>query len=111
MSYNWVINGMSCYPQADGQTDVVFRVFFGVNTVATVNNEPYYAIVNGTADVTYTAGTPYTPYDQLTNDQVIGWVQASLGPEGIADYEARADAQIEAALNPPVVQLPLPWTA
>ena len=111
MSYNWVINGMSCYPQADGQTDVVFVVYFGVNKTATVNNEPYLSVANGSISVTYVAGSPYTPYDQLTQEQVIGWVQSALSEAGVADYEARVDAQIAAAQNPPVVQLPLPWAS
>lgn len=100
---------MSCYPQADGQTDVVFLVYFGVSKMATVNNEPYLSVENGSVSVAYVAGSPYTPYDQLTQEQVIGWVQSALGETGVADYEARVDAQIEGVINPPVVTQPLPW--
>jgi hypothetical protein len=109
MSYNWAVNSMSCYPQAEGQTDVVFSVNFGVNKTATVNNEPYLSVASGSILVTYVAGGTYTPYDQLTQEQVIGWVQSALGETGVADYEARVDAQIDSAMNPPVVSPPLPW--
>jgi hypothetical protein len=109
MSYNWTVNSMSCYPQAEGQTDVVFLVYFGVSKTATVNNEPYLSVASGYVNLTYVAGGTYIPYDQLTQEQVIGWVQSALGETGVADYEARVDAQIESAMNPPVATPPLPW--
>ena len=109
MSYNWAVNSMSCYPQAEGQTDVVFLVYFSVSKTATVNNDPYLSVANGSATLTYVAGSAYTPYDQLTQDQVLGWVQSALGEDGVADYEAQVDAQIESVMNPPVVTLPIPW--
>lgn len=111
MSYKWTVNSMSCHSQAEGQTDVVFLIYFGVSKTATVNNEPYLSVANGSVNVTYVAGSTYTPYDQLTQDQVIGWVQSALGETGVADYEARVDVQIDNAINPPVVTLPVPWSA
>lgn len=111
MAYNWQINSMSCYPEADGQTDVVFKVFFSVQQQATVNGLPFLGAVNGNVDVTYEAGSPYTPYDQLTQAQVLGWVQSVLGVKGVEEYETAVAAQISAAQTPPVVQPPLPWSA
>jgi hypothetical protein len=110
MSYNWTVNSMSCYPQAEGQTDVVFLVYFGVSKTATINNEPYLSVANGYVNLTYVAGGTYTPFNQLSQDQIIGWVQAALNETGVADYEARVDAQIDNAMNPPVTTPPLPWT-
>lgn len=109
MSYNWQINSMSCYPQAEDQSDVVFQVNFGVSKETTVNGLPYLAMVNGNVNVNYEAGSPYTPYSQLTSEQVIGWVKSSLGEEGVAEYESKVDTQISSAQTPPVVQPPLPW--
>lgn len=51
----------------------------------------------------------FTPYDQLTEAQVLAWVQAVLGAEQVAAIEASLAAQIEYAKNPPVVTPPLPW--
>jgi len=69
----------------------------------------YTSSVSGLVDVTYTGGEPFTPYNQLTEAQVIGWVQTALGPEQIAiDEEQIADIVTE-QVNNPVVAPPLPW--
>lgn len=63
----------------------------------------------GTVDVAYVPGSPYTPYNQLTLEQVNGWVTSALGPEGVAKAEADCDAQIEAQKVLGPVTPPLPW--
>ena len=49
----------------------------------------------------------FTPYDQLTQDQVLGWCYAN-GVDQSA-IEANVTQQINDQINPPVVVLPLPW--
>jgi hypothetical protein len=40
------------------------------------------------------------PYDQLTKDEVIGWITSKFGDEKIASMEAALDAQIDERLAP-----------
>ena len=47
----------------------------------------------------------YVPFEQLTQEQVIGWVQDSLGKDKV---EAALATQIEAQKNP-VQESGLPW--
>jgi len=47
--------------------------------------------------------------EDLTEEQVIGWVQAAMGAEQVAALEANVAKQIEDQINPPVVTPPLPW--
>jgi hypothetical protein len=103
----WVIQQMDCYPQAEGQTDVVFNVHWRVNATDGTYNATSY----GSVGVTYAAGSPYTPYDQLTQAQVVGWVQGSMGPEQVASIEASLVKDIEDQINPPIVTPSLPWGA
>ena len=49
-----------------------------------------------------------TPYEQLTEAQVIGWVKEALGAETVAAHEANVAAQIAAA-KAPVVTAGVPW--
>jgi len=53
----------------------------------------------------------FTPYSSLTQAQVIGWVQESLGAQGIANFEANVQGQLNSLANPPVspVTEALPW--
>jgi len=103
----WIIEQMDCYPQAEGQTDVVFTVHWRVNATDGTHNATSY----GTVGVTYVSGSPYTPYAQLTQSQVVGWVQAALGAEQVASIEANLATNIANQANPPVVTPTLPWSA
>jgi hypothetical protein len=49
----------------------------------------------------------FTPYPDLTQDQVLGWCFANGVDQ--AAIEANVTAQIENQINPPVVCLPNPW--
>ena len=102
----WAVNSMTAYPEAEGQTDVVFSIAWVLSaTDGTYNSAAY-----GSVDTTYVAGSPFTPYDQLTLDQVNGWVADALGPEGIAKAQADCDAAIAAQQDPNLpVTPPLPW--
>jgi hypothetical protein len=104
-SYTWVIEAMDCKPQEDGQTDVVITVHWRLNGTDGTNT----ATVYGTVGLIYTPGSPFTPYADLTQDQVIGWVQGALGFDQCAELTTNLDQQIANQVNPPVVTPPLPW--
>ena len=93
---------MPAYPQADGETDVVFEV----NWQCQAQEDGFSAVSVGTVPVTYQAGTPFTPYADLTQDQVWGWINPSIDRPEI---EANLQAMIDAQKNPTVVTPPLPW--
>lgn len=100
----WTVTAMDCYPQAEGQTDVVFTVHWTCSGV----QDTYSASVYSTQSVTYAASFPYTPYAQLTQDQVLGWIWAA-GVDKTAT-EAAVQKHIDNQINPPVIQPPLPWS-
>lgn len=103
--YTWMIERLDCYPQRDGETDVVFTVHWRLNAV----DGDYSASGYGTVGLTHDPSAPFTPYAQLTQEQVVGWVKAALGAEQLAQMEAALAANIAAQINPPVVSPPLPW--
>lgn len=100
---NWLVTAMDCYPQADGETDVVFTVHWSCNGT----DGTYNASVYSTCAVPAPTGSAFTPYDQLTQEQVLGWVWAN-GVDKDAT-EAAVNQQIANQVNPPVVTPPLPW--
>lgn len=106
-TYSWVIQQMNCVPQEDGHTDVVMTVHWRQNAT----DGTYNATVYGTVGLTYTAGSPFTPYADLTQQQVIGWVEEALGPEQCAQITANLTQQLADQVTPPVVTPPLPWVA
>jgi len=104
--YKWVISQLECYPEADGHQDVVFTIHW--RRQATDGNG-HNADIYGAQAVTLNAEAPFTPYADLTFDQVVGWLEDALGPETCAAQIVALDTQIENQINPPVVTPPLPW--
>jgi hypothetical protein len=102
----WSVSQLNCYPELDGETDVVFTVHWTLNGT----DGTYAGSVYGSSGVTLDEGATFTPYADLTQAQVIGWVQDALGEEQVASYEANVAQQIENQINPPVVTPPLPWS-
>lgn len=104
-TYLWSVNKMTAYPQYEGEDDVVFQATW----VCSATDGTYNAAVSDIVSLTYVAGTPFTPYEDLTLDQVLGWVFAALGTNGIEQAQADCDIQITAQLNASTVTPPLPW--
>ena len=102
----WSVVQMDCYPELDGETDVVFTVHWTLNGT----DGTYAGSVYGSVGVTLDPDAPFVPYASLTEAQVIGWVQDALGEEQVASYEANVAQQIANQINPPVVTPPLPWS-
>lgn len=102
-TFNWSVTQMDCYPQDAGHTDVVFNVHWTCSgTDGTFSGSVY-----STCAVALNPDAPYTPYSELTQDQVLGWIWSS-GVDQTAT-EAAVQTQIDNQANPPVVVLPLPW--
>lgn len=103
ITYTWTVAQMDAHPEYGGQTDVVFTVHWRLNGV----DGEYTAGVYGSVGLTLDPGAPFTPYANLTLDQVLGWVWAN-GVDKNAQ-EASVAQQIEDEINPPIVSPPLPW--
>ncbi len=100
----WAVVQMDAYPEYEGEPDVVFTVHWTLSgTDGTYSGSSY-----GSVGITLTEGSTFTPYADLTLDQVLGWVWAN-GVDKDAT-EANVAAQIEAQINPTVVTPSLPWS-
>lgn len=96
MNYEWNVVNM------ERKTDngFVVTVHYTVNAV----DGEVTASTYGTVGYTQEADN-FTPFEQLTKDQVVGWVQTSLDKDAV---EASLASQIEALKNP-VQASGLPW--
>jgi hypothetical protein len=95
MNFNWQVVQMNRNTDGGFVTTVHY-------TVSAVDGE-YTASTYGT--VGYTEEGAFTPYSQLTEAVVVGWVKESLGQ---ANVEESLAAQISAQKNP-VQESGLPW--
>ena len=75
---------------------------------ASVTDGDFTASTYSTVSFTKEDGINYIPYEQLTEAQVIEWVKASLGEEGVAAIDAALAANI-ADQKAPKVAAGVPW--
>ena len=101
----WIIMSLECKPAEGDLTNVVQTVHWTVNgTDGTYAGSAYGAVGVPVADP-----VTFTPYESLTEDEIVGWVKTVLGEETVTAYEANVANQITAQVTPPIVKPPLPW--
>lgn len=108
IEYKWLITDLDTSPSEDGLTDVVKTVHWRYKASEMVSEKSYWGECSGAMDCATPSETDFTAYPDLTEDQVISWLEAGLDVEAL---KAILDAQIENQKNPPIVNLPLPWAS
>ena len=105
-TFTTTITAMYTLPQVEGETDVVVTAMW---TVTGVDGD-YTANIGGSSQFTLSPDSPsFTPYADLTEVQVIGWI-----PENqITSAQACVQGQIDSMITPPVspTSQALPWAA
>ena len=102
MTILWLIERLLVKPTEGTLTDVVITADWRCNGT----DETYSGTCYGSCSFQPPTGS-FMPYEDLTQDQVLGWCYAN-GVDKSA-IEANVTAQIENQIDPPVVALPLPW--
>jgi hypothetical protein len=104
-TFTWKVTAMFTVQQPDPNYVVnVSWVVTGVDGSVTES-------VAGSTMFDSNQSSTFIPYDQLTEAIVVGWIQANLGTEGVAQYQNIVQGQIDYVLNPPVTpqNTQLPW--
>ena len=107
-TYTWSFPTLTAYPTYESQTDVVYTVHW---VLSGTDGNNHNGSVYGTVSLTYTAGSAFTPFAQLTESQVQGWVTSALGATQVSALEANIDQQIQQQITPTSVNLTPPWSA
>jgi len=101
----WNISVLDCLPQSAEGADYVVCCHWQCNGV----DGEYNGSVYSTCSFPVVEGTSFTPYADLTLDQVLGWIWAN-GVDKDAT-EAAVEQQVETQKTPPIVNPPLPWVS
>ena len=94
---------MDTAPSEDGLTDVVKTVHWRYEG----KDGEYTAEVYGSMGCATPSETDFTAYEDLTYEQVCEWLVAGNNVEAM---DLNLDTQIENLKNPPIVNLPLPFS-
>ena len=106
ITYTWNFTAFDLYPTYESQTEVVFTIHWSLQGD---DGNGHVASVYNTQAVTYEAGTPFTPFDDITPAQTQEWVTSAMGAEGVAAAKANIAKQIENQINPTQITKPAPW--
>jgi hypothetical protein len=102
ITLSWIIERLLVKPTEGTHTDVVITADWRCNGT----QESFSGTCYGSTSFAPPSEN-FTPYEDLTQDQVLGWC-FSNGVDKTA-IEANVSAQIENQINPPIIAPPLPW--
>lgn len=106
MITNWVISAMDCKVQEGDMSDVVITVHWRFQGNETSNGKNYFAESYGATTVGMPDPQTFTPFDQLTQEQVVGWLEQELD---VTTMTATLQENINLQINPTNVTLTPPW--
>ena len=107
ITYTWTISSLDVAPSEDTLTDVIKVAHWryrATDSVDALTSEVYGAQGFATPDP-----AAYTPFDSVTEAQLVGWIEAAMGEERMDAMNAFLAVAIENLRNPPIVAMPVPW--
>lgn len=108
-TYSWQINALDTYPSQESLTDVVYNIHWGLTAESDqtdADGNAYTASSIGTQTVAAADADDYTAFEDLTQEVVEAWLEASdLDVEAIKEG---LDSQITEKITPTSVTKQLP---
>lgn len=104
-TYSWEITQLDCFPSMDGNENVVSGIGWARTATDGTNN----ACICGLQPLKFTNISNFTPYPDLTQVEIIQWLERSIGVEKLAEIDANLDAELVAKATPVVINPKLPW--
>lgn len=102
--YTWEITAMEVILNQDGLSNVVSNIDWRL--IATVDEEKYRAEQWAKQYVSAPDVNTFTAYDELTKEQVVGWLESVLD---VAQLKENLAEQINLQANPVTAILPPPF--
>jgi len=95
-TYSWIISALDAKIKDDNLENVIYNIhwrYYASNGEV----EPITATRIGVLNVKYKEGNPFIPYDDLTKNEVIAWLDAGLDVDNL---KIQLDKDIELQKNP-----------
>jgi hypothetical protein len=105
-NFSWVISQLNCAVESEGLPDVINMIHWRYNATQVDGDKTWFAETYGATAVAQPNPQNFIPYADVTEAEVIGWLEAILPVEAM---QASLEANINLQINPVEVTLPLPW--
>jgi hypothetical protein len=106
ITYNFKVTNINCYSEYESLSYLAFNVWW--NYIGT--DGEYTSNVIGNTEIPYDPNTEYVPYGQLTEAEVISWIEQYTDPSIITNAQELIAQRINEQINPPnIINPTLPW--
>ena len=103
-TYTWGIANLERYV-SDG---AVYTAHWTLNAERVAGGETYNTSSYGSVGFPDPDPDNFTPYEDLTSSQVIGWVQDALGAEKVVEMEDALSTNLDSEITP-TSESGIPW--
>lgn len=108
-TYSWTINKLDVRPTQDSLTDVVYNIhwtYVAISDQKDTEGNFYKTELIGTSVVSSPEASQFTPFEELTKNQVVGWLEEDAS---IANIQQVADDNLNELINPTSISKNAPW--
>jgi hypothetical protein len=107
-NFQWVITQLNCAVESDGLPNVINVIHWRYNATQVNGDKTYFADTYGSSSVAQPNPQNFIPYEDVTEEEVIGWLEQILP---VDDMQLSLEANIALQINPVEITLPLPWNS
>jgi hypothetical protein len=107
-NFQWVIPQLNCAVESEGLPNVINTIHWRYNATKVEGDKTYFAETYGASSVAQPNPQNFTPYADVTEQEVINWLEEILPVE---DMQLSLEDNIALQINPVEVTLPLPWVS
>ncbi len=107
-TYNWNCRTVDCHTEQNNESNVVYNVHWRVDGVSDQVDEQgnsYSAGSIGTQTLDTSNITDFTPFNELSHEDVIAWTKSAMGEEQVSSIESSIQSQIDKKITPVTVTL------
>jgi hypothetical protein len=107
IQYRWEFPSLGVTYHEGMLTNVISTSYF--NLIAEEDGVSVY--MPGSINLAAPNPASFTPYDQVTQEQVQAWTEEAIGPAKVTIYKEKLAAQLQKKINPTSGPMTPPWSA
>lgn len=105
INYEYSIDQLTVNPLLNGKSDVVTQVIWTLNGVSNDVSGSW----SSSTEVPYEQLNTFIPFEQLTKNDVLAWIESHTSPGYIDNAKIKIAADIQQQIAPDQVYMPVPW--